>query len=169
MLFALLPMVGVAYSTPEITDDPGVIYHCRVDGHEVWQRSGCPEGSFVKAYNLEPTEGSRPLPDEPPPTAVASNDRSPPPAAIPRLNVEDGCRGLAAVATGYSPKLFNMCMDQQQAAFDQLKRTYSGFPVPVRSSCLDLARTGVGGSYALLKMCLDQQADAMRNPADFIY
>ncbi len=79
-------------------------------------------------------------------------------SAVPYYHVHRYCRHIAATAGG-SEEIFAMCFQQEQAAYDRLKRAWNSMPASIGRYCTKMARL-VGGSYEILETCVDSESRA---------
>jgi hypothetical protein len=78
--------------------------------------------------------------------------------SIPAFNVEPHCRAIAK-RTGLSQDL-EICLQQEQAAKDQLDRQWAQFTSAEKSHCLRLSTLGGNPIYTELLACLELERDA---------
>ncbi|MDP1628824.1 MAG: hypothetical protein Q8L94_17040 [Parvibaculum sp.] len=88
---------------------------------------------------------------------------------IPRYDVPGYCTDVAAAIDG-SHVIYGGCMDQEQQAYNSLKRDWESIPADTRSYCDSVARS-IGGSYTIMEGCIDQELSAARSNegAEFEY
>jgi hypothetical protein len=77
---------------------------------------------------------------------------------IPRYDVETFCENVKNVSGG-SYQIFNTCIDAQQTAYDNLKRTYITVSSETTKYCEQIAEVS-GGSYQILETCIQQENNA---------
>ncbi|MES5485399.1 hypothetical protein QMZ05_21835 [Bradyrhizobium sp. INPA03-11B] len=79
---------------------------------------------------------------------------------LPDYPVETWCSRVSSISGAKSEMLYGGCIDQEQAAYDSLKKSWSTLPQQTREWCSRVASSTGGGSYMLLKGCVDQESDA---------
>lgn len=77
--------------------------------------------------------------------------------ATPAFDVKQACRG--AETTGIAGRTLQMCIDSEQAAREQLKKSWSEFSAGDKAQCMGMIKTGVPPSYAELISCLETKRD----------
>lgn len=88
---------------------------------------------------------------------------------IPRYDVAGHCAQVAAVGGAPSEVARNGCIQMEQAAYDNLKRSWSAFPAPTRAHCNRVATFSGPGSYNILKGCIDMEQAARGTAPSFKY
>src|SRR6266850_1074733 len=78
---------------------------------------------------------------------------------VPVLKVEPSCRaaGSVAMSTG---RTMESCMNDENAARDELGTAWAKFSADDKSHCLSMVSTGGGPSYVELLSCLEMSRDA---------
>lgn len=79
---------------------------------------------------------------------------------LPNYPVETWCSRVSSISGTKSEMLYGGCIDQEQAAYDSLKKNWSTLPRQTKEWCDRVARTTGGGSYMLLNGCVDQESAA---------
>jgi len=87
--------------------------------------------------------------------------------SIPRYDVESYCTEVMNVSGG-SKTIFNGCIDMEQSAYNNLKRSWSSLPSQTRSYCDEVGRVA-GGSYAIMEGCIQMENQASDNTSVFQY
>lgn len=85
-------------------------------------------------------------------------------SAPPRYDVPAHCTSVAATVDG-SQMIYRGCMQQEQEAYNALKRDWANIPASMRRHCEGVAQA-VGGSYSILNACIDQELEAARDNAE---
>jgi hypothetical protein len=82
--------------------------------------------------------------------------------AIPKLNVEPGCRAAAKMGDSLDARL-QSCVNGEQTARKELEKRWSQFSARFKPDCIATAQIG-SDSYVQLLECLNlaQDADALR-------
>jgi hypothetical protein len=75
---------------------------------------------------------------------------------IPAVNFERLCRETTSGELGINDK-FNVCVDDERGARDQLVKQWSGFAAADRERCVRMATTGHASSYIELLTCLEME------------
>lgn len=88
---------------------------------------------------------------------------------LPRYDVEGHCKQVAAMGGAASAMLENSCMDMEQTAYNNLKKSWDGISAQARSHCDQVASFGGGGSYNLLESCIEMETKAAEQPRKFQY
>jgi hypothetical protein len=78
---------------------------------------------------------------------------------VPILNVKPTCQAGESAAIGPGPSYLKVCLQGEEAARDQLKKSWAGFPVADRRECAQTATIGPP-SYVDLLTCLEMRRDA---------
>lgn len=86
-------------------------------------------------------------------------------AEMPNYDAEAYCQHLGETV-GDSEEMRHLCLDQEQAAYDQLKPGWDGLPQSVRAYCDNLSRE-TGQSYEMLKLCVAQEGKAAKANQQF--
>jgi hypothetical protein len=84
---------------------------------------------------------------------------------LPRYDPPTYCRTVAD-AVGGSAQIENVCLTQEQGAYDGLKARWQEIPERVRSYCDQVGRA-VGGTYQILSTCIDQELQAGSSTPSF--
>ncbi|MDF1626994.1 MAG: hypothetical protein P1U84_11985 [Parvibaculaceae bacterium] len=85
----------------------------------------------------------------------------------PRYDVPGHCEQVASFGGAPSEMIRSGCLQQEQQAYNDVKRKWSALPGSVRSHCDEVARFGGGGSYMILKGCIDQELASQQSNDDF--
>ncbi len=82
-------------------------------------------------------------------------------AGVPKLNVEPSCKaaGVAGMIVG---RTADSCINDENAARDQLSKDWGSFSASDKSHCLSMVETGGGPSYVELLSCLEMSRDAKK-------
>ncbi|PZQ14333.1 MAG: hypothetical protein DI565_13015 [Ancylobacter novellus] len=84
--------------------------------------------------------------------------------SLPRYDVKAHCREVAAFGGAFSESTMDGCMQMEQTAYDQLKRTFPDLSTSMRKHCDEVASFGGHGSYSTLQGCIQmEQSSARRN------
>ncbi|GAB2796451.1 hypothetical protein GCM10027040_23660 [Halomonas shantousis] len=86
---------------------------------------------------------------------------------LPRFDVESHCQEVAEFGGG-SNMVFNGCIDMEQAAYHNLKATWSSVPATTQAHCTEVASFG-GESYSTLSGCIDMEVAAGSNRSTFSF
>lgn len=93
---------------------------------------------------------------------------SPSLANVPRYDPERWCNAVASEGGNYSRVIMNGCLQQEQAAYDQLGLEWATLPSSMQSWCDEVAKEGdEGGSYVILLGCVEQEQKAGRDVQQF--
>ena len=87
--------------------------------------------------------------------------------SIPRYDVESYCTEVMNVSGG-SKMIFNGCIDMEQSAYNNLKRSWASLPSQTKSYCDEVGDVA-GGSYAILEGCIQMENQASDNTSVFEY
>ena len=84
---------------------------------------------------------------------------------IPTLDVNPVCHGIAMqgeLEAGLQQTSFQQCVQSEQAVRDEIKKNWSTFTTPDKTSCVALAKTGGEPSYTELLTCMEMARDYRR-------
>ncbi|WP_425414294.1 hypothetical protein [Salipiger mucosus] len=87
--------------------------------------------------------------------------------AVPRYDAEGYCDQVADTVGG-SYQIRNSCLQQEQSAYNGLKRTWSSISGRTSGYCDEVARS-IGGSYVILETCIQQEQGAASSSPGFKY
>jgi len=82
--------------------------------------------------------------------------------AVPKLGIEASCRAAmtADAALGADrDQTFQSCMNDENSAHDELEKTWTSFPAPLRTRCTAEASAGGLPSYVDLLVCMQVAND----------
>lgn len=79
---------------------------------------------------------------------------------LPHFDPAAYCKRVSEMV-GQSAWMTKACLDQEQAAYDDLKPIWAGLPDPMKQTCQRQA-TIIGRSYWFLKACVDQERTASK-------
>ena len=79
---------------------------------------------------------------------------------VPFYSVEQWCDKVAKSAGPRSELIYDGCVNQEQSAYDTLKRVWNTLPTQTQTWCDRVARSGGVGSYMLLNGCREQEITA---------
>jgi hypothetical protein len=78
-------------------------------------------------------------------------------ATLPTANIETMCKDAQAAALPESKaSAFQSCVNEERAAFNELRRKWARYPTSARVTCAE--PNGIPISYVELQTCLDMQA-----------
>jgi Pilus formation protein N terminal region len=86
-----------------------------------------------------------------------------PSGGIPQYDVARHCDRVARVGGPRSEVIYRQCIDNEQTAYDALKRDWATLPDEMRSHCDRIATVGGTGSYNILQTCIEQEQKAGRD------
>lgn len=86
---------------------------------------------------------------------------------FPSYDVDAHCDVIARVGGSRSQRLFNTCIDQEQKAYDGLKKQWDAYPSDAQAHCDTIAQVAGAGSYRLLATCLKREREAAGAPKRF--
>jgi hypothetical protein len=78
---------------------------------------------------------------------------------VPVLKVEPSCRAAGGVSMS-TGRTMESCMNDENAARDELGTAWAKFSAADKSHCLTMVTTGGGPSYVELLSCLEMSRDA---------
>jgi hypothetical protein len=84
---------------------------------------------------------------------------------IPTLDVKPVCHGIAMqgeLEAGLQQTSFEQCVQSEQAVRNEIKKNWSTFTTPDKTSCVSLARTGGEPSYTELLTCMEMARDVRK-------
>lgn len=81
---------------------------------------------------------------------------------IPNYPVEEWCEQVSRAGGSKSEIIYRGCINQEQSAYDTLKRSWAGLSRQTQQWCDKVAGSTGGGSYMLLNGCVDQETSAGR-------
>ena len=84
---------------------------------------------------------------------------------IPTLDVNPVCHGIAMqgeLEAGLQQTSFEQCVQSEQAVRDDIKKNWSTFTTPHKTSCVSLAKTGGEPSYTELLTCMEMARDVRK-------
>jgi hypothetical protein len=79
---------------------------------------------------------------------------------IPFYSVEQWCDTVAKSVGPRSEVIYGGCVDQEQSAYDTLKRVWNTLSAQTQNWCDRVARSTGGGSYTILNGCVEQEINA---------
>ncbi len=79
--------------------------------------------------------------------------------ALPRLDVEAGCRDIARNDLNKTTD-YPGCIAEEQAAHDQLRKEWASYPGDMHDQCMHLVTPPALPSYITLQECLKMSRDA---------
>lgn len=82
-------------------------------------------------------------------------------ADIPRFDVEASCEEVS----GGSHDMFNFCIEEEQAAYNQLRDAADSIDPQTIDYCTDVA----GDSYDMLLFCIEEETEAADNRQSFSF
>ncbi len=88
-------------------------------------------------------------------------------AEMPDYDTAGYCQAVASFGGVPSEMIRNGCLQQEQAAYNELKSTWDALPATLRAHCNQVARFTGPGSFMLLKGCVDQELDAAQQNQQF--
>jgi hypothetical protein len=88
-------------------------------------------------------------------TAVRANE-------IPTYQVEQWCEKVSRSAGSRSEMIYGGCINQEQSAYDTLKKSWAGLPTQTQDWCDKVAKSTGGGTYMILNGCVDQETSARK-------
>lgn len=83
-------------------------------------------------------------------------------ASLPEFDVDGYCGRISEI-TGGSNQIRNTCIQQEQAAYDAMKASWSEIPERTQSYCSQIG-SAVGGSYNIMHTCIQQEMGASEAP-----
>lgn len=83
---------------------------------------------------------------------------------LPKYDPVELCAEISELSGNSS--IFNICINQQQQYYDELKVSWSNYPAKIQKYCDDVGRIA-GGNYIILATCLQQQVEAEKNKPGF--
>ena len=84
---------------------------------------------------------------------------------IPTLDVNPICHGIAMqgeLEAGLQQTIFQQCVQSEQAVRDEIKKNWSTFTTPDKTSCVALAKTRGEPSYTELLTCMEMARDVRK-------
>ena len=84
---------------------------------------------------------------------------------IPTLDVNPVCHGIAMqgeLEAGLQQTSFQQCVQSEQSVRDEIKKEWSTFTTPDKTSCVALAKTGGEPSYTELLTCMEMARDVRK-------
>ncbi len=82
-------------------------------------------------------------------------------APFPDLDVDAHCSAAAKLMGGFSKSVMLICLQQEQKAYDALKKRWQDVPEDVQAACA--ARV----SYDSMRICIDSEINAAKDLAGF--
>jgi hypothetical protein len=79
---------------------------------------------------------------------------------IPNYPVEEWCEKVSRAGGSKSEMIYSGCINQEQSAYDTLKRSWAALPRQTQEWCDKVAKSTGGGSYMILNGCVDQEISA---------
>jgi hypothetical protein len=79
--------------------------------------------------------------------------------AVPAFDVKQGCGGTE-VAAAFPPRSPERCVQSEEAARDQLKKSWLELPVADKTECVSTVKIGGPPSYVELLTCIEMKRDA---------
>ena len=84
---------------------------------------------------------------------------------VPVLNVKPTCQAVQVAAMSPERSYLETCLQSEEAAHDQLKNNWAGFPASDRTECVATAKIGLS-SYVDLLTCLEMRQNARQSGMD---
>jgi hypothetical protein len=84
---------------------------------------------------------------------------------VPTLDVNPVCHGIAMqgeLEAGLQRTNFEQCVKSEQDVREQIKKDWSTFTTPDKTSCVALAKTGGEPSYTELLTCMEMARDVRK-------
>jgi len=78
---------------------------------------------------------------------------------LPVYPVEQWCEKVSRSAGARSEMVYGACLDQEQSAYDALKKSWAALPGQTQTWCDKIAKA-TGGSYMILNGCVEQEGAA---------
>jgi hypothetical protein len=79
---------------------------------------------------------------------------------VPFYSVEQWCDAVSRSAGPKSEMIYGGCVNQEQSAYDTLKRVWNTLPAEMQNWCDRVARSTGAGSYMILNGCVEQEISA---------
>jgi len=81
---------------------------------------------------------------------------------LPVYPVEQWCEKVSRSAGAKSEMIYGGCLDQEQSAYDALKKSWAALPGQTQTWCDKVAKSSGGGSYMILNGCVEQETNAAK-------
>jgi hypothetical protein len=76
---------------------------------------------------------------------------------LPVYPVEQWCEKVSRSAGAKSEMIYGGCLDQEQSAYDALKKSWAALPGQTQTWCDKVAKSSGGGSYVILMAALNKR------------
>ncbi|MBY5969901.1 hypothetical protein [Halomonas denitrificans] len=84
---------------------------------------------------------------------------------LPRYDPEAYCQ-----ADTDSPSLYNLCIEDEQGYYNDLRQSWNDVPDDIKSYCIEDNRDGIGlPSYSMLELCVSDEVEAASNVSTFSF